>query len=129
MKILLDTVLPHIVVEGVVFGLMTLTASWGLAYAWWLWRVELGRDNLPPWRRVVASIGLLAVTSQALLFILSWTQIGRDYALFGQWARWVLTTFLIAVPCVFAGKGRSRWWLLSSSVLLFIICFFITLSA
>ena len=128
MKILLDIVLPRIVVEGVVFGLMTLTASWGLAYAWWLWRVELGR-NLPPWRKVVASIGLLAVTSQALLFILSWTRIGRDYALFGQWARWVLPTFLIAVPCVFAGKGPSRWWLLSSSVLLFIICFFITLAA
>jgi hypothetical protein len=129
MTILLDTILPHVAVEAVVFGLMTLAASWGLAYAWWRRRVELGKDTLPFWRRTVASIGLLSVTAQALLFILSWTRIGRDYALFGQWARWILPTFLVAAPCVLAGKGPSRWWLLASSVLLFIICFFITLSA
>lgn len=126
--ILLRTVQPHIVIEALVFGLMTLTATSGLAYAWWHCDVVLGNKTLPFWRRIAASIGLLAVTMQALLFILSWTRIGSG-VLFGQWARWVLPTFLVAVPCVLAGKGAFRWWLLLSSVLLFVICFFIVLSA
>jgi hypothetical protein len=119
----------HIVVDAIIFGLMILLAFWGLGHAWWHWRIRPGKDILPLWRRTFAIVGLLAVSVQALLFILSFTRIGSDYTLFGKWARWVDYTFLVAVPCVLAGKGTSRWWLLSSSILLFVVCFFITLSA
>jgi hypothetical protein len=120
--------LPHIVVGFVVFGLMILTAFGGLAYAWWSLRARLVREPLSLWRRALATIGLVAVSVQALLFILSWTRIGQGPALLGQWARWVFPTFLVAALCALAEKGSSRWWLLSSSILLFVMCFLITLS-
>jgi len=119
----------HIVADVVVFGLMLLLAFWGLGYAWWHWRISLAKETLPLWRRTLGIVGLLAVSVQALLFLLSFTRIGSDYMLFGKWARWVDYTFLVAVPCVLAGKGKPRWWLLSASILLFVVCFFITLSA
>ena len=123
-------VLPsHVVVEFLLFGVMTLTAFWGLAYAWWYWRLGLAKETLPYWRRILASIGLVAVSVQALLFVLSWTRIGRNPLLFGQWENWLKPTFIIAVPSILAGKGTARWWLLSSSVLLFVMCFLFTLTA
>lgn len=129
MRILLSMlILPHIVAGFVFFGLMILTAFWGLAYAWCRLRAQLVKEPLSLWRRVLATIGLLAVSAQAMLFILSWTRIGKDPALLAQWARWADPTFLVAAPCVLAEKGASRWWLLSSSILLFVMCFLITLS-
>jgi len=123
------TIPPHISVGFVVFGLIILTAFWGLAYAWWHFRVGLPKEPLPLWRRILATIGLAAVSAQAILFFLPWTRIGRDPMLFGKWANWVDPTFLVGVLCVLAGKGRSRWWLLSSSILLFIISCLLTLTA
>jgi hypothetical protein len=121
-------ILPHIIAGFVVFGLMILAAFWGLAYAWWHLRARLVKEPLPLWRRNLATIGLIAVSVQALLFILYWIRIGPSDALLGQWARWVDITFLVAAPCVLAEKGAARWCLLSSSILLFIVCFLISLS-
>lgn len=121
-------ILPHITVGFIVFGVMILTAFWGLIYAWWRLRARLVKESLSLWRRALATIGLLAVNVQALLFILAWTRIGRDPALLGQWARWLFPTFLVAALCALAEKGAARWWLLSSSILLFTMCFFISLS-
>jgi hypothetical protein len=39
-------ILPHIIVGFVVFGLMILTAFWGLAYAWWRLRARLVKGPL-----------------------------------------------------------------------------------
>jgi hypothetical protein len=110
---------------------MIISAFGGLVYAWKRWRDDTQKLELPAWRRAVANIGFLAVAAQAVLFLVfwKWPGVGRDYVSLGQWARWILPTFLVALPFVLAGKGRSRWWLLSSSVLLFIVCFFIALSA
>jgi len=121
-------ILPHIIVGYLVFGLMIVTALWGLTYAWWRLRTRLVKEPLSLWRRALATIGLVAVSAQALLFILYWTRIGPGDALLGQWSRWVDLTFFIAAPCALAEKGASRWWLLSSSILLFVICFLISLS-
>jgi len=123
------TIRPHISAGFVVFGLIILTAFWGLAYAWWHLRVGLSKEPLPLWRRILATTGLAAVSAQAILFFLPWTRIGRDPMLFGKWANWVDPTFLVGVLCVLAGKGRPRWWLLASSILLFIISYLLTLAA
>jgi hypothetical protein len=121
-------IVPHITVGFIVFGVMILTAIWGLIYAWWRLRARLVKEPLSLWRRVLATIGLLAVSVQALLFILYWTRVGPSDALLGQWSRWVDLAFFVAAPCVLAEKGAPRWWLLSSSILLFTMCFFISLS-
>jgi hypothetical protein len=123
------TIRPHVLAEFVVFGLMILTAFGGLVYAWLRVRTKLLKEKLPLWRRTLASIGLIAVSVQALLFFLPLTRIGRDPLLFGRWASWQDPIFFIAVLCVLAGKGSFRWWLLSSSILLFVISFLVTLTA
>lgn len=124
------TAFPRILVDAVVFVVMALTALGGLVFGWVKWRKERRRAELPAWRRGIATIGLVAVVAQALVFIALWTcpQIDQDYKLFGQWARCVLPSFGVAMPCTLAGKGASRWWLLSSSFLLFTVSFFTALS-
>lgn len=121
---------PHISAELVVLLLAILTAFWGLIYAWWHFRIGLPKDDeLTLWRRILASIGLIAVTVQVVLFCIPWTRVGHDPLLFGKWANWVDPAFFVAVPCVLAGKGRSRWWLLSSSIVLFISSYLLILTA
>jgi hypothetical protein len=119
----------HLLLDLIVAGIMTLTAFWGLAYAWWHSRLGFADEALPLWRRSLISIGLLVVSGQALLFLLSWTRIGRDPVLFGRWANFVVPTFLVAAPFILAGKGAYRRWLFLSSVLLFVMCFLFTLTA
>jgi len=123
---------PHrVIVEAIIFLAICLTALGCFVYAVRKKRTEAQRIKLPVWRQVAIALGFLAVATQAAVFLAFWIwpPIGRDYVSFGQWARWVLPPFLVAVPCALAGKGASRWWLLSSSVLLFVICFFTVLSA
>jgi hypothetical protein len=108
---------------GIIIAGMT---AFVLAFSSWL---RKGKSvALPGWRRVIFSLGFLAVAGQVVLFALSWTRIGADYALFARWARFVYPSFVIAIVCILAGKGAARWWLLASSTLLFVICFFIMLS-
>jgi hypothetical protein len=116
--------------ETVLFIAMIVGAFGGLIYGWMQWWADARKAELPKWRQMTASIGFIAVAVQAALFIAfwAWPHIGRDYVLLGRWARWVLPTFLVALPFVLTGKGQSRLWLLSSSVLLFVISFFIVLS-
>lgn len=119
----------HVLVETIVYLAICITALGCLGFAIWKVAREHDRTNLPTWRRIVGGIGFVAVTFQAILFITSWTRIGKDYVQFSQWSRLVLPSFLVAVPCVLADRGAIRWYLLSSSILLFVICFFIVLSA
>lgn len=121
---------PHrVLVQAAIFLAICMAALGSFGYAVWERRTETETKTTPLWRRIVAASGFVAVAAQAVFFAAFWTRIGRDYVLFGRWARWVLPTFLVAVACVLAGRGASRWWLLLSSVFLFVICFFIVLSA
>jgi hypothetical protein len=120
---------PDVLKDLVELGIMTLTALWGLTYGWHHLRVQLANGTFPLWRRTLVIIGLLAVSVQALLFALSWARLGRGNILFGQWERWFAPTFFLAVPCVLFAKGATRWWLLSSSILFFVMCFLFTLTA
>ncbi len=110
-------------------GLVTVTAFVGLARAWRHWKSDTFGRPLSIWRRTLATVGLLAVSLQALLFLLFWTHIGRNHELIAQWAKWLAPTFLVAILGTLAGRGRFRWCLLPASILLFVICFFFTLTA
>lgn len=127
---MLTAVPVRTIVGAIILVALSVTAVAALAYALWKWRSEARNVQLPTWRRVILVIGLIAVALQAALFVAFWLwpSTGRDYMLFGSWARWVHLSFVIALPCLFAGKGPSRWWLLASSSLLFVICFFIVAS-
>jgi hypothetical protein len=104
-------------VDVVVFGAMILVALGGLAYGWWHWRTGFAAETLSFWRRTVAGVGLSLVTLQAGALALLWVGVGSSQAYR------LAPLFLAAIPCVFAGKGASRWWLLCSCILLFIVSF------
>lgn len=119
----------RIVAGAVLLVALSLIILSTLGYALWKWYRDGRKMELPMWRRVSALTGLIAVTLQGALFVgfWCWPQIGRDSVLFAAWARWGFASFLVAVPCVLAGKGASRWWLLTSSLLVFVISFCVSL--
>ena len=114
--------------EMVVFIGIVVAGLAGFVLALRAWLKTGQSTGLPAWRKLLFSLGFLAVAGQMILFGLSWTRIGVDHALFAAWARLVYPSFFAAVVLVLTGKGSSRWWLLGSSFLLFVLCFFIMLS-
>lgn len=108
---------------------LIVAAFVGLLYAWTVWRNQVEKLQLSVWRRRCATVGLIAVTIQAAIFIAFWTPMFRDDALVVRWTKGELLVFIIAIPCVLAGKGPLRWWLLSSSIVLMIGSFFTALGA
>jgi hypothetical protein len=118
----------NLLVDVAVLCVMSLAALWGVAYGWWHWRGAFAIESLPFWRRTVATIGLSLVTLHGLLCAFLWTGLGTSHLPFAYQAYRVAPLFLAAVPCIFAGKGASRWWLLLSSSLLFVLCFSIMLN-
>lgn len=121
---------PGIVAEAIAYIGVVLLAVGGLVYSFVKWLREARRSELPAWRRTAANLGFLAVAIQAalLLSFLLWHRISRDHQLLGLWATLIYPTFVIAVPLTLAGRGSSRWWLLSSSVVVFVLCFFLSLT-
>jgi hypothetical protein len=72
----------QIVFAGIV---IVALGSLGLAVKVWLMK---GRSiEIPAWRRLLFNLGFFAVATEVVLFALSWTHIGTDYALFARWAR------------------------------------------
>jgi hypothetical protein len=118
---------PQIIVQVYAFVALNIIPLGGFAYSLKKWHGEVSKAELPMWRRAAANIGFFTVGVQIGLLLLFWVwpRISRD--LIGDWARWVFPTFLVAVPLIFAVKGPSRWWLLSSSVIVFALCFFASL--
>lgn len=120
---------PQIAIEALFFAGICLFTLAILVYALLKWFLDDRKLPLPAWRRVAFRIGVLLVIFQAVLFAVSWRRDVSDYANFARWARLVLPSFLVAAGCVLAGKGPSRWWLLAVSILLFVLCFLVVLSA
>ncbi|PYT28684.1 MAG: hypothetical protein DMG58_18010 [Acidobacteria bacterium] len=77
---------------------------------------------------MVAHIGLFAVTAQALLFIALWTPLVRYRLLLSQSVNLELALLLIAVPCIFWGRLRRRWWLIASAAFLPVVSWFSVLA-
>jgi hypothetical protein len=123
------TPVQRVLVAAFGFILIEMPPLGAFAYALLRWRIEARKPGLSMLRKVAAYLGFLGVATQGglLLSVWIWPQLSR-MPLLGDWAGWVFPTFLIAVPFVLAGKGASRWWLLSSSVYLFVVFFFIVLT-
>lgn len=121
---------PGILAQAIAYIGVVLLAVGGLVYSFVKWLRESRWTELPAWRRTATNLGFLAVAVQAalLLSFLLWHRISRDHQLLGLWATLIYPTFVIAVPLTLAGKGSSRWWLLSSSVVVFVLCFFLSLT-
>src|SRR5260370_39302806 len=79
-------------------------------------------------RKVVSHIVLFAITAQALLFIALWTPLVRYRLLLSQSVNLELALLLIAVPCIFWGRLRRRWWLIASAAFLPVVRWFSVLA-
>jgi hypothetical protein len=102
-------------------------AMLGVVYGWYRWR-SVSRDaTLTRRRRIISSVGLVAVTAQACLLMTIYGRLSNIYpTLFDDWwAAGQMLLFLIAIPCILTGKGLSRWWLSASSVFLIVFCYLI----
>jgi len=120
---------PGIFAEAIAYIGVVLFAFGGITYSFLKWRRETSGTDLPAWRRTAACLGFLAVAVEAMLLLafLLWHRISLDHQMLGLWATLIYPAFVVAVPLVLAGKGAPRWWLLSSSVIVFIVCFFMSL--
>jgi hypothetical protein len=121
----------HVFVEAMVFLVLCLVAIGSFGYAAWKWWDGVEASKLPVWRQVATMLAFLAAATQVSVLgaFWIWPQIGHDYVGFARWARWILPPFLVALPSAIAGKRAVRWLLLTASVVVFVICFFIVLSA
>lgn len=104
--------------------ILMFAALVGVLYGWTAGRGQIRELEMPAWRRTCAKAGLIAVTIQAVLFLAFWTPLFRDDAILTKWVRGSLLLPILAIPCVMTAKGRSRWWLLLSSIALVIGSFF-----
>jgi hypothetical protein len=104
-------------------------------YSWREWYNEIHQGELPVWRRLAASVGILFITAQTILFITLLAtifshKVAVPYRFFLSGC--VLTEvalLVVAAPCTFAWRGRFKWWLLASSFYLPVISFFSALAA
>ena len=96
----------------------------GVVCGWYRLRDAVRDTSLPTWRKATSSLGLFAVTTQALMLVPIYVEADRFTNMLNRllprgYLSAVFLLFLVAVPCILTGKGSSRWWLSASSVCLF----------
>jgi hypothetical protein len=87
----------------------------GLFFAWSEWGEQI-RGSVNPWRAGALSVALFTVTLQAVLFVSIWFDLRHRGSFFQRCLVADFVLLVIALPCIFAWKGRARWWLVVSSV-------------
>jgi hypothetical protein len=95
-------------------GMLLVGPSVVVFYGWSEWRGELIKGKPPTWRRVLANVGILAVTTQTFLFVNLLIIIICSRVLIPY--RFLLTNsvlaelvlLLLAAPCAFAWRGQAR---------------------
>jgi hypothetical protein len=122
--------LGQILAGIIISGILLVGPSVGVFYGWSEWRSGIYKGDLPVWRRVTASIGILSITAQTMLFIVLLITIFHfkvlvPYRFFlFRCVLIELVLLLVAISYMFAWRGRFRWWLLASSFYLSVISFF-----
>jgi hypothetical protein len=113
---------------GAVLLAMIVASFLGLFLGWTSRWGILGTSSLLLWRKVVAQIGLFAITTQAIIFIALWTPLVRYRLLLLQSVNLELALLLIAVPCIILGRLQRRWWLIASAAFLPVVSWFSVLA-
>jgi hypothetical protein len=127
--------LGQILVGIIIGGMLLVGPSVVVFYGWSELRRKIHQGELPGWRRIAASVGILFITAQTMLFITLLAtifshKVAVPYRFF--LSRCVLTELallVVAAPCMLAWRGRFRWWLFLSSFYLPVISFFSALAA
>jgi hypothetical protein len=125
----LGQILAGIIISGILLVGPSVVALNG----WSEWHSKIYNGEVSAWQRVAASVGILSVTAQTVLFMTLLITIfanaryetlvaHRFFLTDSVFAEFVL--LLLAAPCTFAWHGRARWWLLASSFYLPVISFF-----
>jgi hypothetical protein len=126
--------LGQILAGIIISGLILIGPSVVLFCGWREWRSNILKSDLPAWGQITASIGILSISGQTILFIALLITIfhfknlvpHRFFLSACVFAELVL--LLIAGPCMFGWRGRFRWWLLASSIYLPVLSFFSVLA-
>jgi hypothetical protein len=113
---------------GAVLIAMIIASFLGLFLGCASIRGFLGTSSVPSWRKVLACIGLFAVTTQATLFIALWTPLVRYRLLLWQSVNLEMVLLIVAVPCIVFGRLQRRWWLIASAAFLPIVSWFTVLA-
>ena|ERR1700674_4309134 len=128
------SILGEIIAGILILVIILVVPLVGVFYGWSEWHREIYKGELTVWRRITASVGILAITAQTILFITVLITIFRyrvlvPYRFFLSGSVFAeLALLLLAAPCTFAWRGRVRWWLLASSFYLPVISFFSVLA-
>jgi len=112
--------------KSIVFAGLT-AALLGVICGWYRLRGVVRDSSVPTWRKATSSLGLFAVTAQALMLIPIYMEASGFTNLLNRflprgYLSGILLLFLFALPCILTGKGSSRWWLSASSAYLFGFC-------
>jgi hypothetical protein len=124
------------ILAGIIISGMLLAGPLAVVfYGWSEWHGKIHQGELPVWKRIAASVGILFITAQTILFITLLAtifshKVAAPYRFFlSECVLSELALLVVAAPCAFAWRGRFRWWLLASSVYLPVISFFSALAA
>jgi len=109
--------------------LLILIAFGSFACGLWKWIVTARTAVLPAWRRAASGFGCIAVSAQGVGFFVLLTRTAGNPALVAEWLHFEVYTLIVAVPLVLCGRGLARWGMFLASLFLFVICFFVALSA
>jgi hypothetical protein len=113
---------------GAILLAMMVASFLGIFLGWASIQGILRTSSLPWWRKVLACIGLFAVTTQAILFITLWTPLVQYRLLLWQSANLELALLIVAVPCIFLGRLERRWWLIAAAAFLPVVSWFLVLA-
>lgn len=121
---------------GIIIGGMLLVGPSAVVfYGWSEWHSKIHQGELLGWRRTIGGVGILFITAQTILFLtLLVTIFSHKIAVPSRFflsgcVLGELVLLVVAAPCMFAWRGRFRWWLLASSFYLPVISFFSALAA
>ena len=92
----------------------------GVICGWYSWRRAALVQTFPAWRRVTSSLGLLAMTAQALLLVALFMGLADHFP--GIWLLSEFALFPVAGTALLAEKSTSKWWLFASSAYFLLYC-------
>ena len=111
---------------GLIFIALAIGALTSFAFAWERFSEGAYSPELPRWRRKAAGVACLGIAAQGInLLAFFFSPVSREAH--REWVQYILWLFILGLPFVLVAKGPTRWYLLLSSTLLFVVGFFVVL--